>query len=141
MKEKDVELGFILKIEKGDEVISSITDFCTRRGIRGAIFQGIGAVDNFEVGYYDSERREYFFKKVQGTHEVASMTGNVALVDDKPFVHAHAVLSKCDESCAAIGGHIKNAIAAVTLEVFLTSLPTPLTRAMDESIGLKLRNI
>jgi len=141
MKEKDVEIGFILKLEKGDEVISSITDFCARRGIQSAIFSGIGAVDNFEIGYYDSDKREYFFRHESAVHEVASMQGNVALVDGKPFVHAHAVLSRCDASCACIGAHIKSAMVAVTLEVFLTPLPTPLVRTMDESIGLKLLNI
>lgn len=138
MKEKDVEIGFILKLEKGEEVISSIASFCDKRGIRGAIFTAIGAVDNLQIGYYDSGSREYFFRHEDATHEVASMNGNVALVDGKPLVHAHAVLSRCDESCATIGGHVKEARVAVTLEVFLTSLPTPLTRAMDESIGLKL---
>ncbi len=141
MKERDVELGFVLKLEKGEEVISSISTFCDKRGIRGAIFWALGAVDNFKIGYWDSERRDYFFRHEPDVHEVASMSGNVALVDDKPFVHAHAVLSKCDESCATIGGHVKEARVAVTLEVFLTSLPTPLTRTMDGSIGLRLLSV
>ena len=141
MKEKDVEIGFILKLEKGEEVISSITTFCEKRGIRGAIFSGIGAVDNFKVGYWDSERRDYFFRDESAVHEVASMNGNVSLVEGKSFVHAHAVLSKCDASGAVIAGHVKEARVAVTLEVFLTSLPTPLAREMDNSIGLKLLSI
>lgn len=138
MKEKDVEIGFILRIEKGEEVIASIADFCARRGIGAALFSGIGAVKDIEIGYYDSDARDYFFRFEEVAHEVASMQGNVALVDGKPFVHAHAVLSKCDETCATIGGHIKKARVAVTLEVSLTPLPTPLTREMDEAIGLKL---
>jgi uncharacterized protein len=141
MKERDVEIGFVLKLEKGEEVISSITEFCAKRGIRGAIFWGIGAVDNFKIGYYDLGSRDYFFRHEPDTHEVASMQGNVALVDGKPFVHCHAALSKCDESCATIGGHIKEARVAVTLEVYLTSLPTPLQRELDESIGLKLLDL
>lgn len=141
MRERDVEFGFVLKLEKGEEVISSIASFCDKRGIHGAIFTAIGAVDNFQVGYYDSGRREYFFRHESDEYEVASMNGNVALVDGKPFVHAHAVLAKCDATGAVLGGHVQEARVAITLEVFLTSLPTPLVREMDESIGLKLMSL
>ena len=141
MKEKDVELGFVLKLERGESVIDAITDFCARRGIRGAVFNGIGAIERIQIGYYDLEKREYFWRAENDPHEVASMQGNVALVERKPFCHVHAVLSKSDATCAAIGGHIKEAYVAVTLEVFLTPLPVPLSREIDESIGLKLLNI
>ena len=141
MKEKDVEIGFILKLEKAEEVISSIADFCARRGIRSAIFQGIGAMKDTTMGYYNLAGRDYVWKTFPEDREVASMSGNVALVDDKPFVHAHVVLAACDDSLSCVGGHLKEAKVAVTLEIFLTSLPTPLTRELDDSIGLKLLNI
>ena len=69
------------------------------------------------------------------------MQGNVALVDDAPFVHAHAVLSRCDASLECIGAHIKEAYVAVTLEIYLTPLSISLLRKHDESIGLKLLDI
>ena len=138
MKERDVEVGFVLKLERGEEVVSSIQDFCARRGIRGAVFTGIGAVKNSTIGYYNLDSRDYGWKNFPEDREVASMNGNVALVDDKPFVHVHTVLSATDETLSCIGGHMKSAEVAVTLEIFLTPLPTPLTRVMDDSIGLKL---
>lgn len=141
MQSRDAGAGFILKLERGEELITALTDFCTRRGIRAAVFQGIGAVERVQIGYYDLGKKEYFFREETGVFEVASMQGNVALVDDKPFIHVHAVLSRCDESLECIGAHIKEAHVAVTLEVYMTVLDTSLARKMDDSIGLKLLDI
>jgi len=132
---------WVLKLERGDEVITDLTEFCARQGIQAATFHGIGAVENFDIGYYDLGKKEYFFRHEPRIHEVASMNGNVALVDGKPFIHAHAVLSATDETCATVGGHIKRATVAVTLEVFLTPLPTSLSRSLDDAIGLKLLDL
>ncbi len=141
MQSRDVGASFFIKLERGEEVIATLTDFCTRRGMRAGVFQGIGAVERIQIGYYDLGKREYFFRREEGVFEVASMQGNVALVEEKPFIHAHAVLSRCDESLECIGAHIKEAYVAVTLEIHMTPLEASLSRKLDDSIGLKLLNI
>lgn len=133
--------GHTIKLERGEELISTLTRFCADEGVRNAVFQGIGAVERVEIGYYDLGKREYYFKKDEGVFEVAAMQGNVALVDGKPFIHVHAVLSRCDESLACIGAHIKEAYVAVTLEIFMTPLDTSIERTLDEGIGLKLLSL
>ena len=141
MQSRDAGTGFVIKLERGEELIATLTDFCTRRGMHAGVFQGIGAVERVKIGYYDLEKREYFFRDEAGVFEVASMQGNVALVNDVPFIHAHAVLSRCDESLECIGAHIKEAYVAVTLEVYMTPLEISLSRKMDDSVGLKLLDI
>jgi predicted DNA-binding protein with PD1-like motif len=138
MEIRDVEKGFVIKLSRGEELMSTLTSFCETRGIQSGVFSGIGAVEHVTIGYYDLNTREYFFREEKGVFEVASMQGNVALVDSAPFIHAHAVLSRCDESLECIGAHIKEATVAVTLEIFLTPFDVVLRREMDETIGLKL---
>ena len=138
MKIKDVEKGFVIKLERGEELIVTLTQYCTEKNINAAVFTGIGAVERVKIGYYDLGKREYFFRDEAGIFEVASMQGNVALVDGKPFIHAHAILSRCDETLECIGAHIKEAFVAVTLEVFLTPLNVALSRELDNTVGLKL---
>lgn len=133
--------GHIIKLERGEELISTLTRFCADEGVRNAVFQGIGAVERVEIGYYDLGKREYYFRKDDGVFEVAAMQGNVALVDGKPFIHAHAVLSRCDESLACIGAHIKEAYVAVTLEVHMTVIDAEVSRSLDDDIGLKLLSL
>lgn len=141
MKTLQTNKGLIVKLERGEELVASLTALCAERGIQSAIFQGIGAVERVQIGYYDLGKKEYFFSHEDGVFEVAAMQGNVALVDGKPFIHAHAVLSRCDESLACIGAHIKEAYVAVTLEIFMTVLDAPVERAMDDDIGLKLLSL
>lgn len=141
MKTTKTTAGYVIKLERGEELIRALTDFCANAGIHNAIFQGIGAVERVEIGYYELSTKTYHFTKDDSVFEVASMQGNVALVDGKPFIHAHAVLSRCDESLACIGAHIKEAFVAVTLEVFLTVLDSSIERKMDDAIGLKLLNL
>ena len=96
------------------------------------------AVENAEIGYYDLASRSYVFKKEAGPFEVVSLNGNVAELDESPLVHAHAAFSRCDESLATIGGHLKSAQVALTLEVWLSRVSQPLLRAPDPETGLNL---
>ena len=128
----------VVILERGEDVIPVLEKYCAENKITSGVFNGIGAVNNIEIGYYDFEEREYHFRSEAGDFEVASMTGNIAIVDDKPFIHVHAVLSRCDKTLECIGAHIKKASVAVTLEVFLTQVDVSLSRAYDECTGLKL---
>ncbi|MEK7628345.1 MAG: PPC domain-containing DNA-binding protein [Patescibacteria group bacterium] len=138
MRSQETTSGYLLVLERGEELIEALTGFCTTQGIQHAVFQGIGAVEQIEIGYYNRESQHYSFRKEEGVFEVASLHGNVALVDGKPFLHAHAVLSRCDETLECIGAHIQAASVAVTLEIHMTVFTTPISRELDESIGLKL---
>ena len=128
----------MLVLQRGEELVKTLTEYCIRERIHAATFTGLGAVEKVTIGYYDLEKREYFFRKEPGVFEVTSMNGNVALVEGKPFVHVHAALSRCDETLSVIGAHITEAKVAVTLEIFLITLDMSLRREYDEAIGLKL---
>src|SRR3989338_27018 len=85
----------VIILERGEDVIPTLEKYCAEHKITAGVFTGIGAVNNIEIGYYDFEKREYHFRSESGDFEVASMTGNITIVDGKPFIHAHAVLSRC----------------------------------------------
>lgn len=141
MRFTTVDTGFLIKLERSERVLASLTRFCLEQGIESGVFSAIGAVKNTEIGYYALEKRAYFFRTILEDREVASMTGNIVLVDEQPFIHAHAVLAACDDSLSCVGGHVKEAEVAVTLEVYLTPFSESVSRAYDEAIGLKLLNL
>jgi uncharacterized protein len=68
-----------------------------------------------------------------------SMIGNVSLKDDKPFVHAHVTLGRSDLS--VIGGHLNDAIAHPTVEVWVRPETDEVHRVLDESSGLYLMDL
>lgn len=131
---------YVLRLIRGENVFSTIMHFCEQRRIEHAVFSAIGAVNDVTLGYYDLGAKQYGSRKYETEHEVASMTGNVSLVEGKPFLHIHAVLSGIapgtENEC--IGGHVFAATVAVTLEVYLTAFNEPISRTHDDDVGLKL---
>lgn len=125
-----------IRLERGEEVIHTLTDFCVQENIQNAWVGGIGAVERAKIGYYNVDKKEYFSQVHTEVHEVISMTGNVALVENTPFIHIHAVLSNTKNE--AFGGHVFEMYVAVTLEVELIVYKEPITRVLDDTIGLKL---
>jgi predicted DNA-binding protein with PD1-like motif len=141
MKSVQIHNGHFLVFERGEEFISTFTAFCEQSEMHWAWFGAIGAFEDVEIGYYDLENRRYMFRHETGPFEVANLSGNVTELNQAPLIHAHAVLSRCDETLAAIGGHLKRATVAVTLEVRLVEVTQPLLREYDEDTGLNLISI
>lgn len=130
---------YVIRIDKGEEVVKSITEFCTKEGMQNAHFTGIGAVDVLKCGYYNLEEKQYHFTDYAEPLEVVSLTGNVMQKDGAPFVHVHGVFT--DTENKAFGGHIVEMRVHVVLEVMLTPLSSKIERHLDECIGLALMKI
>ncbi|MDO8521663.1 MAG: DNA-binding protein [bacterium] len=141
MGEKEVTTrgDFVLRLERGADVLPAIVDFCARRGITSGALRAIGAVESAKVGYYDLGAKKYEWVEYPEAMEAVSMTGNIAMVDSAPFIHAHVVLSDTKNNC--IGGHLFSARVAVTLEIHLTAFNERINRTLDNDIGLKLLDV
>lgn len=138
MQANQIAGGFFVIFEQGEEFITNLTRFCIEQEVHWATFQGIGTVEDVDIGYYDLETRQYVLRNEEGPFEVASITGNVAEINEAPIVHTHAVLSRCDETLECIGGHVKSAYVAATLEISLWRVSQPLIRKYDDDTGLNL---
>lgn len=142
MQSVQIHNGFFLVFARGDDFIPTLSRFCEENEVHWAQFDGVGAFENVEIGYYDLPSRSYVFRSEEGPFEVASLSGNVSeMRGEEPVVHAHAVLSRCDESLATIGGHLHSATVALTIELCLWEVTQPLTRTRDEETGLNLINL
>jgi predicted DNA-binding protein with PD1-like motif len=71
--------------------------------------------------------------------EVLSLLGDVAVGDQGPALHLHAVLGKADGS--VVGGHLIEAYVRPTLEVILIQPPSYLRKRKDPETGLALIDI
>jgi uncharacterized protein len=136
MTYKKIGTKYIIRIFKEERIIETLTDFCNKQRIQSGVFHGLGAVREAEFGYYDLSKKEYFFTNYKKDMEVVSMTGNIALLEENPFIHMHALFSDTDNH--VLGGHVKEATVGVTIEVHLTHYDTQLQRVYDEEIGLNL---
>lgn len=139
MKSVKTLQGYTIRLEKGEQIIQTLSKFCNEENVHSAMLMGIGAVENAELGFYHLDRKDYSWQNFEKAMEVVSLTGNVTQVENEPFLHIHAVLS--DENFMAIGGHLKEGTVNATLEIFMQTLSTPISRTLDEEIGLKLLHL
>lgn len=136
MKVIKIEDAYLVILKKGEEVIKTLTDFCVENKINSGFVSGIGAVEDIKIGYFDEKKKEYIYLDIEESCEVLSMTGDISLKDEKPFLHLHIVLGKKDFN--AIGGHLFKAVVSATLEVFILTYKKEFIRKFDDETGLYL---
>ena len=136
MKSKKTDAGYFLQLNKGDEVMESLTAFAKEQGITTGFFTGIGAFRDMTVAYRDTETQTYPSQEFLGTYEVLSCKGNFALKDGEPFVHCHIVFA--DTNFRAHGGHLLKATVAVIGEFQINEADTEIHRELDEATGLHI---
>ena len=134
-----VKDGYLLRLDKGEEIVSQITSFAKEKSINSGFINALGAVGSIELGFYHLDRKEYVWKKFEEDLEIASLSGNIAELDIEPVLHLHGVFSA--DSFETIGGHVKSAVVGATCEVFISDFEIPLSRKKSEEIGLNLLDI
>ena len=137
MKSKQLdERTYALVFDKGDEVMSNLTEFARVHKLTAAHFTAIGAFSDVTLGYFERDRKDYHRIPIGEQVEVLSLVGDVARKGDQPEVHAHVVVGKADGS--AHGGHLLEAHVWPTLEVVLSESAAHLRKRIDEETGLAL---
>lgn len=136
MLQKVVENGYLCRLNKGELLVESLTGFCVKNQVVAGWVAGLGGVSSAEIGFYDLENKKYVFNKLTNLVELISLQGNIALLENKPFLHLHASFS--DNEGKLYGGHLKEATIAGTCEIYITSFLEPLARKPDNATGLNL---
>ena len=80
---------------------------------------GVGAIKNPEMGYFDINRKDYDRKIFNGDYELISYMGNIALKDGERFIHSH--ISFSDSKYNVFGGHLIDAKISAAGEFILFS--------------------
>ena len=127
---------FVLAFEPGEKVMEGLRRFAVEQNVRGAWLSGLGALRDAELGWLDTASRSYVTRKFPDTMELVSLAGNVGRAGGEAAVHAHAALAGRD--LAVVGGHLVEAVCAVTVEMEVRETGFPLDRALDGRFGLKL---
>ena len=107
-----------LRLDKGDEVLSSILGVCKKEGVRSCVFAGIGGCDYAKIGTFVIEKGTYNNFEKEGMLELASLNGDIKETDQGPQIHAHACLSfEEDGQNKLIGGHLLALRVLITAEI------------------------
>lgn len=129
----------IIRLDVGEPLVKTITEFASARKITAGEVRALGAVRDFELGYYLINEKEYVRKKFEVNAELIGLIGNLAIRDGKCFAHIHIAAGLSDFT--VVGGHLFEAIVSATAEVTVHIWPVGMDRKFDGRTGLYLLDL
>lgn len=128
--------NIVIRMDRGDEIVSAISQIAEKENIKLGFLAGIGAAGNVTAGILEIESKQYKKHAFTGDFEIVSVNGNVTRADNKPYIHLHVALADIDGN--VIGGHLNEAYISGTGEMVLTVLDGETGRRKDEVTGLNV---
>jgi uncharacterized protein len=130
---------WMLRLERGEEVVDSIASLAQANGIRAsAVGMGIGQLTETELGFWTGT--EYERRVVREPVELVSLSGSIAEEDGRPSVHLHASVGT--RSHSTLSGHLFRGTVGVLAEVLVVPFPAlAWERPMNESVGLRILDV
>ena len=72
-----------LSVDKGEKINASLLKICEQKELSFAWINGIGAIYNPEIGYFDVESKSYVKKIFNGEFELVSLIGNMTFKNNQ----------------------------------------------------------
>ena len=127
---------YIVRIDKGEEVLTSIIKFCKNERIKLGQITGLGATDKITIGLFNPIEKLYKKTEFIGPMEITSFVGNISSKNDEVYLHCH--INICDENMNVFGGHLNECHISLTGEFVITVIDGQVERELNPSIGLNL---
>lgn len=127
----------VLRIQKGEEILSCIQTVCEKEGVTLGSVTGLGAVGEVTLGVFNREKFSYEKQTYTGDMEIASCVGNISTMEGKTYLHLHMVVGNVTQDiCHA--GHLNHAIVSLTGEFILHKINGTVEREYSPEVGLNL---
>ncbi len=139
MKYNKVDDKIFVSIDKGELVNQSLLEIAKKENLNSGWINGLGAISNIEIGYWDIEEKIYVKKQFDADYELLSLIGNISLVDNQSFIHTH--ISFSDTEFKVYGGHLFDAKVIAAAEFCIFTSEYNLHRKLNCDIGLSLWDI
>lgn len=127
---------YIIRIDKGEEVVDTLKKFCIDNKIRLGTITGLGATNKVTIGLFEAQSKKYFSKELIGNHEIAPLYGNITTMNGEIYLHLHVNLG--NEEHKSFAGHLNSAFVSATVEVIIDSIEGEVERNFSDEIGLNL---
>ena len=136
MQYKKFKDCFFVRLERGEEILSSLAALAEKEDIALGCVSGLGAVDRFTAGVFFPQEKVYRKNDFHGNFEITSLTGTITRMDGKPYLHLH--MSAGNEYGKVTGGHLNEAHVSATCEIVVRVVEGSVGRAFSDEIGLNL---
>lgn len=126
----------IARIDKGEEILTTIKEISLKENIKLASVQALGATDEFTVGIYKVDEKKYYANEFKGYFEIVSLTGTINTMNGEFYTHIH--MSAGNDKGEVFGGHLNKAIVSATCEMVIDIIDGNVDRKYDEETGLNV---
>ena len=128
---------YTFSFKKGEEIISTLKEYCETNNITAAHISGLGAVGSLDIAYYNLHTKEFERHILNEDLEILSLNGNVGIDEKKNIIiHVHGTFGRQDLS--VLGGHIFSMRVSGAGELHVRTFAGAIERAYDEETGLTL---
>lgn len=127
---------YVVRFDKGEEVVATLTTFCKEQGIKLGSVSAIGAANDIKLGLFNTSEKNYHATTLTGDYEITSITGNISTLNKEVYLHLHITVSNHD--LQVYGGHLNSVVISATCEMIIDVIEGEVDRAFSEEIGLNL---
>ena len=129
--------GYVLRLDPGEEIVSSLTRLVADENVRLASVSAIGAANDVTIGIFNTGEKKYYSQRYQGDYEISALVGNVTRKDGEPYLHLHITIGN-PVTGEVHAGHLTSAVISATLELFLQVWDGEVGRKFSDTVGLNL---
>ena len=126
----------VARIDRGEEILAAVREIAGAEHIQLASVSALGATNDFTVGVYNVDEKQYHANDFNGNFEIVSLTGTINTMDGEFYTHLH--MSAGDEKGQVFGGHLNRAVVSAVCEMVITVIDGVVDRRFSEEIGLNL---
>lgn len=120
MEYRKIGETYYVRMDRGDEIISSLLEICEKESIPSAVFSGIGGCQSAELQVFIPETGSFETEQLEGMLELVSLNGNVVRDENnKLFHHTHALFTFKKYEHGIAEGHLKSSTVLYTAEIEL----------------------
>ena len=119
---KLAENEYLLSIEAGEKLVDSIKNFCKKKNVEAAVFNGIGGVGEIQYGTTTMEGYNKAIANKFPAYEFI-FQGNVSKIDETNEIKVHPHGNWYDSEFKSYGGHVFEADVTIVVEVYIKIYP------------------
>ncbi len=129
--------GYVLRLDPGEEIVSSLTRLVADENIQLASVSAIGAANDVTIGIFNTAEKQYYSQRYQGDYEISALVGSVTRKEGEPYLHLHITIGN-PVTGQVHAGHLTSAVISATLELFLQVWDGQVGRKFSDQVGLNL---
>lgn len=133
---KKIGNKYIVSINNHTEIVKALNAFCKEKGILSGSINGIGAIGELTLRFFDPKTKAYDDKTFREQMEISNLTGNISSMNEQVYLHLHITVGRSDYS--ALAGHLLSAIQNGAGEFVVEDYSERISRTYNPDLGLNI---